>query len=58
MGGKTVANDLDNARVWFDKVMLPKEALLNKFCEIRDDKCVSARLLLAFGRQSSVRAAT
>lgn len=38
MGGKTVANDLDNARVWFDKVVMPKEALLTRFAEIRDDK--------------------
>jgi len=38
MGGKTVANDLDNARVWFDNVRMPKDALLSKFAEIRDDK--------------------
>tara|TARA_B100000768_G_C10952500_1_gene238254 strand:- start:168 stop:326 length:159 start_codon:yes stop_codon:yes gene_type:complete len=24
MGTKTVANDLDNARVWFDQVRLPR----------------------------------
>ena len=30
MGTKTVANDLDNARVWFDQVKMPKDALLNK----------------------------
>ena len=30
MGTKTVANDLDNARVWFDQVELPRDALLNK----------------------------
>eukprot|EP00941_MAST-03F_sp_MAST-3F-sp1_P000497 g497.t1 len=40
MGDKTIANDLDNARVWFDKVRLPKTALLNKFCDIKDDKYV------------------
>lgn len=40
MGYKTVANDLDNARVWFDKVRLPKSALLNKFCDIQDNKYV------------------
>jgi len=40
MGTKTVANDLDNARVWFDQVRLPKEALLNKFSDIVDDKYV------------------
>jgi acyl-CoA oxidase len=34
MGTKTVANDLDNARVWFDSVKLPRDALLNKFCDI------------------------
>jgi len=34
MGIKTVANDLDNARVWFDQVKLPRDALLNKFCEV------------------------
>jgi hypothetical protein len=38
---KTVANDLDNARFWFDHVRLPKSALLNKFGDIRDDKCVA-----------------
>ena len=37
MGIKTIANDLDNARVWFDQVRLPKNALLNKFCEIDDN---------------------
>jgi len=31
MGHKTVANDLDNARVWFDHVQLPHDSLLNKF---------------------------
>mmetsp|Transcript_84433 Transcript_84433/g.240004 ORF Transcript_84433/g.240004 Transcript_84433/m.240004 type:complete len:344 (-) Transcript_84433:846-1877(-) len=40
MGTKTVANDLDNARVWFDQVRLPKDALLNKFADIKDDKYV------------------
>ncbi|GMH76486.1 hypothetical protein TL16_g07103 [Triparma laevis f. inornata] len=37
MGTKTVANDLDNARVWFDQVSLPKDALLNKFADIDDN---------------------
>lgn len=37
MGGKTIANDLDNARVRFDHVRLPKSALLNRFAEVRDD---------------------
>ena len=40
MGHKTVANDLDNARVWFDQVRLPKNALLNKFADIRDNEYV------------------
>ena len=34
MGAKTIANDLDNARVWFDDVRLPKSALLDKFAAI------------------------
>jgi len=40
MGTKTVANDLDNARVWFDHVRLPKSSLLNKFAEIEGDAYV------------------
>ncbi|KNC71383.1 hypothetical protein SARC_16078, partial [Sphaeroforma arctica JP610] len=40
MGIKTIANDLDNARVWFDKVRLPKDALLNRFCDIKDNEYV------------------
>jgi acyl-CoA oxidase len=40
MGTKTVANDLDNARVWFDQVRLPKDALLNKFADIKDNAYV------------------
>lgn len=34
MGTKTIANDLDNARVWFDSVRLPKASLLRKFADI------------------------
>jgi acyl-CoA oxidase len=34
MGYKTIANDLDNARVWFDSVRLPKASLLRKFADI------------------------
>ena len=34
MGRKTTANDLDNARVWFDKVSLPRSSLLNRFADI------------------------
>jgi len=37
MGTKTVANDLDNARVWFDNVSLPRNALLNRFCEVSEE---------------------
>jgi acyl-CoA oxidase len=40
MGTKTVANDLDNARVWFDQVKMPKNALLNKFADIQDNEYV------------------
>jgi acyl-CoA oxidase len=40
MGSKTVANDLDNARVWFDRVRLPHDALLNKFVDIEGDRYV------------------
>jgi len=40
MGDKTVANDLDNARVWFSNVKLPHGSLLNKFADIQDDKYV------------------
>jgi len=36
MGSKTIANDLDNARVYFDEVRLPKDSLLNKFADIDD----------------------
>ena len=34
MGPKTVANDLDNARVWFDEVRIPRTSLLNRFCDV------------------------
>jgi len=37
MGTKTVANDLDNARISFDRVALPKSALLNRFADIDGD---------------------
>lgn len=40
MGNKTVANDLDNARVWFDNVRMPHSSLLNRFADIQDDKYV------------------
>ena len=38
MGPKTVANDLDNARVWFDHVRLPPTALLNKYADVVDNE--------------------
>ena len=40
MGDKTVANDLDNARVWFSDVRLPHSSLLNKFADIQDNEYV------------------
>lgn len=40
MGRKTVANDLDNARVSFSGVWADKSALLSRFAEIRDDEYV------------------
>ena len=43
MGTKTIANDLDNARVWFDQVKLPKKSLLNKFADIENDAYVQVR---------------
>lgn len=43
MGTKTVANDLDNARVWFDRVKLPRSALLNKFADVLHNEYVQVR---------------
>ena len=40
MGKKTVANDLDNARVWFNDVWMPRDALLNRFADVRGDEYV------------------
>ncbi|KAJ1460934.1 hypothetical protein M885DRAFT_508407 [Pelagophyceae sp. CCMP2097] len=37
MGTKTVANDLDNAKITFDNVDLPRDALLNRFADISPD---------------------
>jgi acyl-CoA oxidase len=34
MGRKSIANDLDNARIRFDHVFVPRECLLNRFCEV------------------------
>jgi len=36
MGSKTIGNDLDNARINFSKVWLPKSALLDRFGGISD----------------------
>ena len=36
MGQKTVANDLDNARIRFDSVWAPKSALLDRFAGVVD----------------------
>jgi len=41
MGPKTVGNDLDNAWISFDGVRLPKSSLLNKYCDIVDNKYVA-----------------
>lgn len=43
MGAKTIANDLDNARVWFNNVILPKNSLLNKFSDISNNQYVQVR---------------
>eukprot|EP00656_Telonema_subtile_P015135 TRINITY_DN17885_c0_g1_i1.p1 TRINITY_DN17885_c0_g1~~TRINITY_DN17885_c0_g1_i1.p1 ORF type:complete len:473 (+),score=142.25 TRINITY_DN17885_c0_g1_i1:202-1620(+) len=40
MGVKTTGNDLDNAWIKFDHVLLPKSALLNKYADIKDNKYV------------------
>jgi len=40
MGKKTTANDLDNARIEFNKVWLDRSTLLNRFAKIEDDKYV------------------
>jgi acyl-CoA oxidase len=34
MGGKSIGNDLDNAWISFDSVMLPKSALLNRYGDV------------------------
>ena len=38
MGIKTVGNDLDNASIAFDNVVIPKSALLSRFADIMDDE--------------------
>lgn len=40
MGRKTVGNDLDNARINFEDVSLPKSALLNRYADIEDNTYV------------------
>lgn len=40
MGRKTTGNDLDNAWINFNKVKLPKSALLNRFADIQNDQYV------------------
>lgn len=40
MGQKTVANDLDNARVSFKNFWVDKSALLSRFAEIRNNKYI------------------
>lgn len=38
MGKKTTGNDLDNARIKFNNVEIPKSCLLNKFADIKNNK--------------------
>jgi len=40
MGRKTVGNDLDNAAIGFDHVVLPRSALLNRFADVVDGEYV------------------
>ena len=40
MGLKTTGNDLDNAWIKFNKCIIPKETLLNRFADIKEDKYV------------------
>lgn len=40
MGRKTVGNDLDNARVIFTKVRVPRSTLLSRYLEVRPDGSV------------------
>jgi acyl-CoA oxidase len=37
MGRKTVGNDLDNVSIHFNKVELPRSAMLSKFAEIDEN---------------------
>jgi acyl-CoA oxidase len=40
MGRKTTGNDLDNAWIKFDHVVVPKSSLLNRYADIRQDAYV------------------
>lgn len=40
MGDKTIGNDLDNARISFKKVWLPKDSLLDRYAGIKDGNYV------------------
>jgi acyl-CoA oxidase len=37
MGAKTIANDLDNAWISFDRVRIPHESLLDRFCTVQPE---------------------
>lgn len=43
MGDKTIGNDLDNARIGFSKVWLPKSALMDKYSGIENNQFVQRR---------------
>jgi acyl-CoA oxidase len=36
-GRKIGLNGVDNGRIWFDQVRVPRDALLNRYADIRDD---------------------
>eukprot|EP00285_Hemiselmis_virescens_P015016 CAMPEP_0173377968 /NCGR_PEP_ID=MMETSP1356-20130122/1210_1 /TAXON_ID=77927 ORGANISM="Hemiselmis virescens, Strain PCC157" /NCGR_SAMPLE_ID=MMETSP1356 /ASSEMBLY_ACC=CAM_ASM_000847 /LENGTH=503 /DNA_ID=CAMNT_0014330893 /DNA_START=67 /DNA_END=1578 /DNA_ORIENTATION=- len=40
MGRKTIGNDLDNAWIKFDKVKLPKSALLNRYADVEGSEYI------------------
>ena len=40
MGRKSIANDLDNARIRFENVFVPASALLSKFCTIENGQYI------------------
>ena len=37
MGRKTVGNDLDNVSIHFNKVVLPRSSMLNRFAEVTEN---------------------